>query len=174
MNDQVFVGSWLVRYLIGEPPSALTNDSINVFLAEGAVSFLAGGVLIASGSPTYPMPNGAASADRLLVGTCCGSWAMTGELTAAVRIVAPLRREDGQPTAVVFVDATVQLDPGNDTFSGPYTVQSLLTRAWTRNLPPLDGSVQGWRIGAPTAAALLTGVSVRDVRRSWASGLRSL
>jgi hypothetical protein len=152
VNDQVFVGSWLVSYLVGEPPSVLTRESINPLAAEAAVSFLAGGALIASGSPAYPVPDQATSGDRLLVGTGCGSWAMSGELTATVRIAALLRHEDGNSVATVFVDTTVQLDPDNDTFSGPYTVVSHLSRAWTRNLPSLDGSVQGWRIGTPTGA----------------------
>jgi hypothetical protein len=153
MNDQVFVGSWLVSYLVGKPPSVLTRELINPLFAKAAVSFLAGGALIASGSPAYPVPNQATSGDRLLVGTGCGSWAMTGELTATVRFAVLLRHEDGNTVATVFVDAIVQLDPDNDTFSGPYTVESHLSRAWTRNLPSLDGSIQGWRIGAPTGAA---------------------
>jgi hypothetical protein len=77
---------------------------------------------------------------------------MTGELTATVRIAALLRHEDGNSVATVFVDTTVQLDTDNDTFSGPYTIKSHLSRAWDQDLPSLDGSVQGWRIGTPTGA----------------------
>jgi hypothetical protein len=123
MNDQVFVGSWLVSYLVGKPPSVLTRELINPLFAKAAVSFLAGGALIASGSPAYPVPNQATSGDRLLVGTGCGSWAMTGELTATVRFAVLLRHEDGNTVATVFVDAIVQATcPGR----GPGT-----SRRWT-------------------------------------------
>jgi hypothetical protein len=151
-TDRDFVGAWLVSYVVGEPPSVLTRDSINPLAAEALVSLLADGTLIASGSPAYPVPNGATRGERLLVGTGCGSWAMADERTAMLRCAALLRHENGNSVATVFVDATVQLDPDNDTFSGRYTIESHLSRAWTRNLPSLDGSVQGWRIGAPTGA----------------------
>ena len=115
-------------------------------------AFLADGTLIASGSPAYPVPNEATSGKRLLVGTGCGSWAITGERIATLRCAALLRHENGNSVATVFVDATVELDPENDTFSGPYTLEIHLSRAWTRDLPPLDGSIQGWRVVAPKGA----------------------
>jgi hypothetical protein len=150
VSEQVFLGSWLVQISVGQAPSVLRRDSINPLAADALVSFLADGTLIASGSPVYPVPAGAIQADRLLAGTGHGSWVAQGEGAVAVRCAVLLYLESGSSEATLFVDATVQLDPDNDTFSGPYTIDTHLSRHWVRNLPPLDGSVQGWRVEAPT------------------------
>jgi hypothetical protein len=162
-SGHAFLGSWLVDIGVDEPPASLNRDSINPLSADALAGFLADGTLVASLSPAYAVPNEAIEGDRLLVGTGLGSWAVVDEETVAVRCAVLLRQESaarsdpelesmiiGRSVATLFVNATVRMDAANDTFSGPYTVESHLDRAWTRNLPPLDGSVQGWRVGAAT------------------------
>lgn len=145
---QNFVGAWLVSIRVGEPPDLLDRSSINPLAADALVSLLADGTLVASASPAYPVPNQAIQADRLLAGAGHGSWASHGEREARFRCAALLYTDSGNAVATLFIDASVQLGH-DDTFSGAYTVQSHLSRGWTRNLPSLDGSVQGWRVETP-------------------------
>ena len=156
-TPEVFVGSWLVSIRLGEAPSVLRRDSINPLAADALVSFLADGTLVASGAPAHPVPNEAIQGDRLLVGTGHGSWVALGERAAEVKCAALLHQENGNSVATIFVDATVRLDPDNDTFNAPYSIESHLARGWIRDLPPLDGSVQGWHAGAPPGTGTSAG-----------------
>jgi hypothetical protein len=150
MPDRRFVGCWLVSVRVGRAPSVLRRDVINPLDADGIVTLLGDGALVACGAPERPVPEHAIQGDRLLVADAHGSWAALGEREAAFRCAAVLYRENGGAVATLFIDGTVEIDPDNDTLSGPYTVESHLTRAWTRNLPALDGSVQAWRLEPPS------------------------
>lgn len=149
---QGFVGSWLLSVGVGMQPSPLPHDLSGPLDADAVAAFMADGTAVGSISPSYPVPDESIRTDRLYVGACCGSWELTGDRTATVRGAALLYVDSGESAATLFVDATLELDPDEDTFSGPYTVEVHLTRGWTRNLPSLDGSIQGWRVGAPIGA----------------------
>jgi hypothetical protein len=141
------VGAWFIDVRVGEPPSALKRDVINMLFADSIASFAADGSASVSVSPIYPVPDHAISAKHLLVGAGFGSWASTGEGTAEVTCGALIRDETGDSVATLILTSTVEHDAASDTISGPYKIDSHLKRVWTRNLPILDGSVQGWRVG---------------------------
>ncbi|MGK5114652.1 MULTISPECIES: hypothetical protein [unclassified Geodermatophilus] len=141
------VGAWFLHVRVGEPPSALERELINILFADAVAAFAADGTASVSVSPVYPVPDQAVSTEHLLVGTGFGTWTSTGERTAAVTCGALIRDAEGNSVATLVLTGAVEHDAESDTFSGPYTIESHLTRAWSRNLPSLDGSVQGWRVG---------------------------
>jgi hypothetical protein len=144
------VGAWLVSHSLGGTPKPLGRQHINPLAAESVAVFTADGLLTVSLSPAYPVPDQAISATQLLVGTAAGSWTATDDGRITARCAAVLRNERGSAVATLFLDAAIDLDTDADTFSGAYTIEPHLTRAWVRNLPKLDGSVQGWRIESAT------------------------
>jgi hypothetical protein len=145
-TEQGFVGSWMVQVGMGERPST-ASGVINPLFAEGLATFMADGTFIAAGSPVYPTPDGGPPGDQLFVGPVHGSWVATDERTAVVTFRALLRQADGNVVGSVDIDVTVELDQGDETLTGSYTVADVvLSRAWTRNLPPLDGWMHASRI----------------------------
>jgi hypothetical protein len=150
-GDSRVPGPWLVEIRVGEPPKVLRRDVINPLSANALVTVEAGGTLIASGSPIHPIPNQAIGGDHLYVPAGHGTWVPDGERGARFRLAALLCLERGASVATLFIDGSVEIDAEHDTFTGPYAVDVHLSRGWTRGLPALDGSVQGWRVEAPEA-----------------------
>jgi hypothetical protein len=150
-----FLGAWFVDIRVGEPPEVLRRDVINPLSADALMSFQEGGSLIASGTPSYAIPDHirVISGDRLQVGARHGSWVDEGEQRAQFRGAALLYGDDGNSVATLLIEGTAEIDPEHDTFSGPYVVEPHLSRRFTGNLPDFNGSVQGWRIGRPGAGS---------------------
>lgn len=140
------VGAWLVSYGLGATPQPLNWEHINPLSADVTAVFNADGLVTVSLSPSYPVPDQAISATQLLVGAGSGAWTATSDGRVALRGAAVVRNQKGHSVATLFLDAELTLDAGAHTFHGPYTIEPYLTRGWTRNLPNLDGAVQGWRI----------------------------
>lgn len=144
------VGAWLVSHRLGEKPEPLSRDNINPLAADAVAVFGADGLLTVSVAPAYPVPDQAIHATQLLVGAGAGAWVAAGDGRITARCAAVVRNERGFAVATLFLDAEIDLDTGTDTFSGAYTIEPHLKRTWVRNLPNLDGSVQGWRVAPPT------------------------
>jgi hypothetical protein len=149
-----FVGAWLVSYRIGKPPSVLDDESPNPLSAEGLMVFNADGTFVAHGSPVYSNPTSDRAEATLLAGAGVGHWKAVDEYRAAVSLAVVLRSAHpfgitGNSVATLFFAAHLELDAAHDSLSGAYSVDVHLSRYFSRDLPPLDGSVQAWR--APVA-----------------------